>query len=75
MIALKRYKSFAQDLYGFEHLYEMEYIDIKITLTHRMALLSGLESHLFARNIGRISRRHYFKSMTSGITKVLFELK
>jgi len=36
MIALKRYKSFAQDLYGFEHLYEMGDIDIKITLTHRM---------------------------------------
>ena len=71
IIALKRYKSFARDLYRFEHLYGIEDIDIKITLTRRMALPSGLELRWFARNIGRISRRRYFKFMTSGIPTAL----
>jgi hypothetical protein len=47
MIALKRYKSFARDLYGFEHLYEMEDIDFNIPLTYTILYAELPNSAIF----------------------------
>jgi hypothetical protein len=58
MIALKRYKSFARGLYGFEHLYEMEDIDIKISLIYAILYAELPDSAIrhMLKLIGAISK-------------------